>query len=85
MGLFSFIFILVSEIVNDTLKKHDPKDGIRRWDRMKLTMLTAWLVSLFMALRDYYFNGLRYDVLVLFVGVSLGSKVIDGVSKRLEK
>jgi hypothetical protein len=38
-----------------------------------------------MALRDYYFNGLKYEVLVLFVGVAMGSKVIDGVSKKLEK
>jgi hypothetical protein len=74
---------LIRNIANDTLKK--TVDGVRRWDRMKLTMFTAWLISCFMALRDYYFTGLRYDVLVLFVGVALGSKVIDGLSKKLEK
>lgn len=85
MKLFAFTFVLISEIANDTLKKFDPKDGVRRWDRMKLTMLSAWGLSCFMALRDYYFNGLKYEVLVLFVGVAMGSKVIDGVSKKLEK
>lgn len=74
---------LISEIADDTLKKD--VNGFRRWDRMKLTMFSAWFVSVFMALRDYYFNGLKYEVLVLFVGVALGSKVIDGVSKKLEK
>jgi len=74
-----WIASLLSEVAHDTLTK----DG--KWSRTSLTMFSAWIVSLFMALRDYYFEGLKYEVLLLFVGVALGSKLVDSQSKKLER
>jgi hypothetical protein len=74
-----WIASLLSEVAHDTLTK----DG--KWSRTSLTMFSAWIASLFMALRDYYFEGLKYEVLLLFVGVALGSKLVDSQSKKLER
>jgi len=83
MKFWQFIFTLISEIANDTLKKD--VNGFREWDRMKLTMFTAWATVLFMALRDFYFVGLRMDVWLTLVGVAMGSKIIDAQAKKIEK
>jgi hypothetical protein len=74
---------LIKSIANDTLKKD--VNGVREWDRMKLTMFSAWVTVLFMALRDFYFTGLRMDVWLTLVGVAMGSKLIDAGAKKLEK
>lgn len=83
--MFSFVLCLISEVANDTLKKKDPHDGIRRWDRMKLTMLTAWGSALIYAFYSLYVSGFRFDVFATFVGAAMGNKYIDGLVKKLEK
>jgi hypothetical protein len=74
---------IVKSIAHDTLKKD--VNGVSEWDRMKLTMFTAWATVLFMALRDFYFVGLRLDVWLTLVGVAMGSKIIDAQAKKIEK
>ena len=75
----------MSEVANDTLKKRDIHDGIRRWDRMKLTMLTAWVSALIYAFYSLAVAGFRFDVFATLVGAALGNKVLDGFTKKLEK
>ncbi len=74
---------ILNEIANDTLKRADSK-GVLRWSRTSLTMLTAWIVSLYMAGYDMYKNGFHTEVFLTLVGVALGSKVADGFSKKLD-
>jgi hypothetical protein len=68
-----------SAIVNDTLKK----DG--KWSRTSLTMGTAWGIAVFFAFYDLRNNGFHFEVFLTFVGVALGSKIVDAQTKRLEK
>jgi hypothetical protein len=48
-------------------------------------MFTAWGAVLFMAFWDFFVNGLSFDVWVTLVCVSLGIKVTDAWSKKIEK
>jgi hypothetical protein len=66
-------------ILNDTLKV----DG--KWSRTSLTMFTAWIASLHMAYYDLYKNGFHMEVFLTLVGVALGSKVTDSISKKIHK
>lgn len=68
---------LLKAILNDTLKV----DG--KWSRTSLTMFTAWLASLHMAYYDMYKNGFHMEVFLTLVGVALGSKVTDSISKKI--
>ena len=70
---------IIIQIINDTLKK----DG--KFSRTSLTMFSAWFVSLVMSCIDFMYNGLRFDVWCVLVGVALGSKITDSFSKKIEK
>ena len=70
---------ILREILQDTLKK----DG--KWSRTSLTMFSAWIVSLSMAMFDFFFNGLKYDVWVTLVVVATGIKITDAWSKKIVK
>jgi hypothetical protein len=70
---------VLREILQDTLKK----DG--KWSRTSLTMFSAWIVSLSMAMFDFFFNGLKYDVWVTLVVVATGIKITDALSKKIAK
>jgi hypothetical protein len=48
-------------------------------------MFTAWWAVLFMAFWDFFSNGLSFDVWVTLVCVSLGIKVTDAWSKKIQK
>jgi hypothetical protein len=74
---------IIKEIIHDTLKKPDEK-GVWRFTRTSLTMFSAWVVAIVMASYDAYVHGVKFEVLSLFVGVALGSKVMDGWSKKLD-
>jgi hypothetical protein len=74
-----WIVSLVADIANDTLKK----DG--KWSRTSLTMFSAWLCAIVFALYDLNKNGFHFEVFLTFVGVALGSKLVDAQSKRLEQ
>jgi hypothetical protein len=65
------------EIVNDTLKRNG------KWSRTSLTMLSSWLIALVMAILDFCFNGLRFDVWLGLISVSIGSKISDSLSKKI--
>jgi fatty-acid desaturase len=73
-----------SRIANDTLKKFD-ENGKRRWSRTSLTMFSAWLTVLFMAIHSYLTKGLDYYVFGLLLTVATGIKIADSVSKNLTK
>ena len=68
---------IIKEIVNDTLKKNG------KWSRTSLTMFVTLFVALVMSCIDFAFNGLRFDVWVTLMGVAMGSKITDSVSKKL--
>ena len=70
---------VLREILQDTLKK----DG--KWSRTSLTMFSAWTVSLSMAMFDFFFNGLKYDVWVTLVVVATGIKITDAWSKKIAR
>lgn len=68
---------VLKSVFNDTLKV----DG--KWSRTSLTMFTAWIASLHMAYYDMYKNGFHMEVFLTLVGVALGSKVTDSISKKI--
>ena len=68
---------VIKEVFMDTLKV----DG--KWSRTSLTMFTAWIASLHMAYYDMYKNGFHMEVFLTLVGVALGSKVTDSISKKI--
>jgi hypothetical protein len=70
---------VLREILHDTLKK----DG--KWSRTSMTMFSAWALSLSMAMFDFFFNGLKYDVWVTLVVVATGIKITDAWSKKISK
>jgi len=70
---------MFKDIINDTLKRNG------KWSRTSLTMFSAWFVALMMSTIDFAFNGLRFDVWLTLVGVAMGSKITDSVSKKLHK
>ena len=68
---------IIKEIVNDTLKRNG------KWSRTSLTMFSAWFVGLLMSIIDFAFNGLRFDVWCVLIGVAMGSKITDSYSKKI--
>jgi hypothetical protein len=70
---------VLREILQDTLKK----DG--KWSRTSMTMFSAWALSLSMAIFDFFFNGLKYDVWVTLVVVATGIKITDAWSKKIAR
>ena len=67
----------IIEIVNDTLKK----DG--KYSRTSLTMFSAWMISVYLGVADFYLNGFNLTVFSVFVGVALGSKLVDAQSTKI--
>ena len=70
---------LFTGLIDDTLKK----DG--RFSRTSLTMLSAWVTVLGMALVDFCDKGLRYDVWFALASIATGIKIVDSYSKKIEK
>lgn len=70
---------IIKEIINDTLKRNG------KWSRTSLTMFTSYIIALVMAILDFCFNGLRFDVWLGLISVSIGSKISDSLSKKLHK
>lgn len=68
---------MFKELVNDTLKKNG------KWSRTSLTMFTSYIIALVMAILDFCFNGIRFDVWLGLISVSIGSKISDSLSKKL--
>ncbi len=64
----------------DSLKRPDGT-----WSTSSLTMFTAWCMALYIAFYDLYTEGFRYDVFVTFVGVALGAKTMDSISKKIKQ
>jgi len=50
-----------------------------------MTMFSAWALSLSMAMFDFFFNGLKYDVWVTLVVVATGIKITDAWSKKIAR
>jgi len=74
---------LIKQIAHDTLKKD--VNGVREWDRMKLTMFVSFIVAIVFAIVDFIQHGLRLDVWLTLIGFAYGSKLIDAQAKRIEK
>lgn len=74
---------IIKKIVQDTLMKCE-NDKLR-YSRTSLTMLSAWLIVVYMVIYDLYYEGFRYDVFLTMVGVALGTKITDSVSQKLKK
>ena len=74
---------LIKDIAHDTLKKD--VNGVREWDRMKLTMFVSFVVAISFAIIDFIQQGLRLDVWLTLIGFAYGSKLIDAQAKKIEK
>jgi hypothetical protein len=74
---------MLRDIINDTLKKD--VNGVRKWDRMKLTMFVSFVVAISFAIIDFCQQGLRLDVWLTLIGFAYGSKLIDAQAKKIEK
>ena len=72
----------ISNIISDTLKRD--KNGVRRWSKTSLTMLTAWITALVMAIDNHYKHGFNYSVWIVFIGIATTSKVIDRTAKKIK-
>ena len=72
---------LIKKIVDDTLKRD--KDGVRRFSKTALTMLSAWLLACYTYIHDFIVHGFRLDTFVIMIGVATGMKVTDAISKKL--
>lgn len=83
MPILTYIYMLIIEIANDTLKKD--VNGKLKWDRMKLTMFSAWCFVLISSMMYFIVSGFKFEVWITFVGVAMGSKLIDAQAKKLEK
>ena len=68
---------MFKEILEDTLKRNG------KWSRTSLTMFSSWFIALVMAILDFCFNGLRFDVWLGLISVSIGSKISDSLSKKI--
>lgn len=79
------IYALLADLVNDTLKKYDPKKKRLRFSRTSLTMVTAWFTVLYSYLYDLHTKGFRVEAFTLLVAVSLGVKVTDGIANKLNR
>lgn len=74
---------IIKSIAHDTLKKD--VNGVREWDRMKLTMFVSFIVAIVFAIVDFIQHGLRLDVWLTLIGFAFGSKIIDAQAKKIEK
>jgi hypothetical protein len=74
---------IVKSIAHDTLKKD--VNGVREWDRMKLTMFVSFIVAIIFSIADFIQHGLRLDVWLTLIGFAYGSKIIDAQAKKIEK
>ena len=79
--IYTFIENLIPDFLKsifvDTLKINE------KWSRTSLTMFTAWVSALYMAFFDLTKNGFHMEVFLTLVGVALGSKVTDSISKKI--
>lgn len=69
---------ILCEVVNDTLKGSNGK-----WSKSALTTFSAWVIAIYMALYSLYEHGFSYEVFITFVGVALGAKITDSISKKI--
>ncbi len=81
LKIFKEVF---DEITHDTLKTRDD-DGVVRWSRTSLTMFTAWLIVTYIAIVDFHKFCYRPDVFFGLLGVAVGVKISDSVSKKIKK
>ena len=77
------MLVLITSFIADVLHDTLTKDG--KWSRTSLTMFSAWIVVIFMALFDFCRRGLQFDVWVTLVVVATGIKITDAWSKKIIK
>ena len=77
------MLVLITSFISDVLHDTLTKDG--KWSRTSLTMFSAWIVVVFMALFDFCRRGLQFDVWVTLVVVATGIKITDAWSKKIIK
>lgn len=68
---------IIKDLINDTLKKNG------KYSRTSLTMFVTLVVALWMCVVDFAYNGLRFDVWCVLIGVAMGSKITDSYSKKI--
>ena len=73
---------MLIEIASDTLKAET--NGVRRWNRPALTMFTAWAMSSFVFMGDYFLHGFRIESFSIVVGVAIGIKSADALAQRIK-
>ena len=72
----------MKQLINDTLKRKDAQGNLK-WSATRLTMATAWFTAVGSYLYDLTKNGFHFEAFIVIVGVALGSKISDGIGKKL--
>lgn len=83
MKWYNKLYRVGKQIAHDTLKKDE--NGVREWDRMKLTMFVSFVWCICIATLDYIQYGWRSESWLILIGFAFGSKLIDAQAKKLEK
>ena len=83
MKFFKWVFKIGSQLCNDTLKRD--KDGTRRWSKTSLTMLSAWILVCATYVYDLFARGFHMEAWLVMVGIAVGVKTTDAVSKAINK
>ena len=74
---------LIKTLADDTLKRE--KDGIRRFSKTALTMFVAFVLVCGTYIYDLITHGFRMETFLVMVGIALGTKTTDALSKKLNK
>jgi len=74
---------IIQQIIDDTLKRE--KDGVRRWSKTSLTMLTAWLLVCYSYIHDLVVRAFHMEAWLVLVGIAVGVKTTDAISKAINK
>ena len=77
--MFNLVLSAISEIFVDTLTKNG------KWSRMSIMMFICFNCAIVMAIIDFCFHGLRFDVWALILSLAYSTKIIDSYSNKIGK
>ena len=70
---------IIKNIINDTLKNKG------KWSKTNLTMFVSFWIGNMMAIIDFFNNGFRIDVFLLYMGCAMGFKYFDHIKDKTKQ